>query len=718
MACLCSLSFINNSLCPDANQENIFELSKHDKRLLNLRFKTTFTTSCKYHYKYFVNEYTHNFGAKCADPDYKHRRKCKGSHIISEEMHSANNQLIPGQTLCINCYPRYAVPDKININNSTVHSPQSVSSGSLYEEPTDIVKSIQKMLEACEVDKIDEAKFSKQSNDRKLSLALSKINEVTEVLITKFSRLLNVSKSALNSNEFDKLLPRLSEKYKSSGKEKKVQILSLIPESFSYNYIQHNFGATKNEIIIAKKLRESLGILPDLSAVSRVKLDPEIKLKVCEFYTDSQYTAPMPGMRDYVCVRNTNNEKQQLQKLLLQYTLKELYQLFKNDNPDLKIGFSKFAELRPKQCVLGNDKNTWNCCVCIYCQNLKLILEPLGKNLKIDTILSEIVCYLSSEVCMFSQCRSCKGIDDIEEICENLLNNNDCVSVRYKQWTTDASLSDNQVSRSEYIGNVSRALIDIKEHYFLNLQQKSYYQSSKSNLQQHECVMVVDFGSNYSLQLQDSIQAYFFQTPSVTLHPFVIYYLDKLGKQQCQSFCAISDCTEHNTASFYAFQCAMIEKMKTMYPWITYIKYFSDGCAAQYKNRKNFANVLCHTDDFGLDCEWNFCVSCHGKGVCDSCAGSIKRKFRHASMRSVPIRNATEMFEYCQKEQENIKTITFFVSAKEVAKIERSKLNRRFKYLETIPNTRKIHFLKKHDNKSIVHKMYSSSPNSHITKMF
>ena len=60
----------------------------------------------------------------------------------------------------------------------------------------------------------------------------------------------------------------------------------------------------------------------------------------------------MPGKKDYTTVRQ-EEKRVQLQKRLVLNNLRELYQQFKEN---LKIGFSKFAELRPKQCVLAGSR--------------------------------------------------------------------------------------------------------------------------------------------------------------------------------------------------------------------------------------------------------------------------------------------------------------------------------------------------------------------------
>ena len=47
------------------------------------------------------------------------------------------------------------------------------------------------------------------------------------------------------------------------------------------------------------------------------------------------------------------------------------------------------------------------------------------------------------------------------------------------------------------------------------------------------------------------------------------------------------------------------EYVKGNYPHITTIKHFSDGCAVQLKNYKNFLNLCHHYSDFDLEEGWN-----------------------------------------------------------------------------------------------------------------
>ena len=63
---------------------------------------------------------------------------------------------------------------------------------------------------------------------------------------------------------------------------------------------------------------------------------------------------------------------------------------------------------------------------------------------------------------------------------------------------------------------------------------------------------------------------------------------------------------------------------------ISKIYYFTDGTASQYNytNYKNICNLLYHRDDFGLDAEWHFFATSHGKNACDGIGGTVKRELQ------------------------------------------------------------------------------------------
>lgn len=82
----------------------------------------------------------------------------------------------------------------------------------------------------------------------------------------------------------------------------------------------------------------------------------------------------MPGNKDYVTIRNEYG-KIQVQKRLVLANLKVIYQLFKQKFTENKIGFSKFCDLRHKNCILAGKSGTHTVCVCTLHQNTKLMMN-------------------------------------------------------------------------------------------------------------------------------------------------------------------------------------------------------------------------------------------------------------------------------------------------------------------------------------------------------
>ena len=118
---------------------------------------------------------------------------------------------------------------------------------------------------------------------------------------------------------------------------------------------------------------------------------------------------------------------------------------------------------------------------------------------------------------------------------------------------------------------------------------------------------VLDFAENYSFIVQDAMQGFHWNSSQTTIHPFVIYYVNsEKSSQNRLDIACISDHLQHHTVVAYSFQKVVLEYLKVKLPMLKKMIYFSDGCGGQYKNYKNFMNLMKHHDDFALDAEWNF----------------------------------------------------------------------------------------------------------------
>ena len=75
----------------------------------------------------------------------------------------------------------------------------------------------------------------------------------------------------------------------------------------------------------------------------------------------------------------------------------------------------------------------------------------------------------------------------------------------------------------------------------------------------------------------------------------------------------------HNTITVYALLKTLVNDLiKTRYPFLKSISYFSDGSPAQYKNYKNFPNLI-HKKDFGMNAM--------GVSLCFSPEGGVDSHF-------------------------------------------------------------------------------------------
>ena len=103
---------------------------------------------------------------------------------------------------------------------------------------------------------------------------------------------------------------------------------------------------------------------------------------------------------------------------------------FKEQNPEIKIGFSKFAELRPEYCILAGASGTQPVCVCVYHQNVKLMLDGLNiseltsgeiKNYK--DCINEIVCKVPTAQCYLNTSSNCPMVEPLNSRLLTLLEN-------------------------------------------------------------------------------------------------------------------------------------------------------------------------------------------------------------------------------------------------------------------------------------------------------
>ncbi|XP_074105433.1 uncharacterized protein LOC141531481 [Cotesia typhae] len=138
-------------------------------------------------------------------------------------------------------------------------------------------------------------------------------------------------------------------------------------------------GTTKHMAVLSKSFKEKKGILSEPEKKKGRPLSNDIKSKVIDFYKSDDISVNLPGKRDFLSIRNDNGQREHIKKKIILCNLKELYEIFKEQNLENRIGFSSFASLRPLHCVEAGSGGTHTVCVCAIHQNIKLMM--LGSNL-------------------------------------------------------------------------------------------------------------------------------------------------------------------------------------------------------------------------------------------------------------------------------------------------------------------------------------------------
>ena len=396
-----------------------------------------------------------------------------------------------------------------------------------------------------------------------------------------------------------------------------------------------------------------------------------------------------------VSIRSKDGEKVHHQKCLVLSNISELYVSWKETNPCKNIGFSTFAAQRPKYCVLVGATGTHAVCVCKYHQNPTLMAEACLKSLVHD-LMKFCVCSVESEKCMMGHCKECPGQDGLIEYLNNCVELSELEDVSYLQWvsTDRAKLVIITESKTDFIDNFSSQVVKLTRHSFTAKAQSSYMKELKATMKPLENIILQgDFSEKFSYIILDEIQSFHWENRQATLHPFVAYRRQVDGTLKHCSICVVSDTKDHTTTTVYAFSNAVIPFLQTQFPGIKKIHYFTHGCAGQYKNKNNFANLCYHKQDFGLEGEWNFFATSHGKSACDGIGGTVKRLLTKASLQhpyTDPILTSEAIMEFCNK---NIPGIHFFnIPPEDIAK-HGMELQRGYQAAKTVTGTQQFHRL-------------------------
>lgn len=733
---------------------NMYELDTSDRQLLCWRSGFAEVdrdcTICLHHKKIFLDRYASS-QKQCCDPFGVHpqTKRTGGLREINSEKAKMLERLTgksikPGQKWCPTCVQKESEVLPFELQDKTDDEEFMPTSDVVCDRDDRLVLS---SLHAPEVNSLNKnlanAGFSPlkpEAVSRRdiVGYGKRKCREVQSAASSELASCLgvvassivppvvqNVSSGEALCADMDRLVDLLKEKMKVSSRQKQVQILTLAPQSWSITKTVQEFQVSEYKVKLARTLLKEKGVLGDVEPKLGRPLSKQVEERIKSFYQNDEYSRVLPGAKDFKSVREVDGTRIHKQKRLILMNLNELYENYKLKYPNDKVGLSKFCMLRPQECITVGCRGTHSVCVCTIHQNVKLMISALPSDAAISyhDLMKMLVCSPNEKLCMIHRCPNCPKTEALKDHLESLFEENDISAedqIHYKQWvsTDHTTLQDCTNTLHEFLEILVEKVDKLTCHHFIAKHQSGFLTSLKENLHSHEAIIILDFAENYSFTVQDAAQGFHWDNSQATLHPFVAYFKDRDDKLIHCSMCVVSDHLQHSTVAVHRFQQAVLQYMKLLCPYLTKVFYFSDGAASQYKNFKNFANLVYHKDDFGLDAQWHFFATSHGKNACDGVGGTIKREAAKASLQAVTtghILTPKQLYEWGCGQIQNVK---FFFIAKEEVIAHEVEQRQRFVIAKTVSGTRNHHCYIPSPDRTLVVMRISGDDSSFVAHLF
>lgn len=287
-------------------------------------------------------------------------------------------------------------------------------------------------------------------------------------------------------------------------------------------------------------------------------------------------------------------------------TIENLHKRFLMEDPSKKISRAQFYKCRPFWISSPTllDRET---CACKIHKNFESKIKKLHQLVILNgssclEVVDSVVCERGNMECMYRQCKDCQSKSFSPMLDPNTRDN----IVQWKEWVSRStpiskkgqngstveievkttSLEKCSASIEKLVSLTEESLPRFCKHTYNIKHQFQYIQSLKSNLQEDEAVVHVDYSENYNCKWNREIQEAHFggSHKQVTLHTGVLY----LSEGRLESFASVSDCLRHDAAATWAHLDPVLEYLRSHYPAITKVHFLSDGPTSQYRNTTAF----------------------------------------------------------------------------------------------------------------------------------
>ncbi|KAI4827689.1 hypothetical protein KUCAC02_031067 [Chaenocephalus aceratus] len=395
----------------------------------------------------------------------------------------------------------------------------------------------------------------------------------------------------------------------------------------------------------------------------------------------------------------TRNKIKQ-QRMILTDSMINLHTDFLIRNPTVKLSYSSFCALKPFYVTApkASDRKT---CLCQIHENACLMLEVLRmsgvvKSNKLDDSFQLVCCSPASEACLFRTCSRClnKGTVTTQE--------QDQIHVQWRQWERVQEDTGNGIHINTKLVQHSGSLSELIKLYGQKLrnqttthvcsvrnQSKAYINTIES-CDESTAIVHVDFSESWRCKYKSEVQACHFgqNLPQITLHTGMYY-----TKGEKAAFCTLSESKRQDAAAIWTHMEPVLKDIKTKYPQVTTVHFWSDGPSKQYKNKKNFFLLSAIPPTLGFEkATWNFFPTSHGKGAPDGIGGTVKRTADNLVLRGNDVTDGHTFFE---KVSNSLKGVQLhYIVEEDMERYDTLLIDP----LRPVPSTRQIHQVIAHEN--------------------
>ena len=489
-------------------------------------------------------------------------------------------------------------------------------------------------------------KFNRERNKK-----IARLEKKIEKYKKRLARLVSKNKKNVEDTSKTKILKMLDEPDKREEVVKKALFGDVISKQLKENY--STLKRTKERQIFKKVVTGSIvqkyrhwipkeikslsrpgkksnlnGL--DVPVAKRCKIPDSYKRAVQNFFEDDSNSRMAAGKKEFITRKTVRKQKRYLLD-----TIFNLYKKFMTGN--FKISYQTFCRLRPFWVVKPKAQNR-DTCLCIVHSNIDMKLSALHT--------ANILTYNNHQKLLEDLCCDRYNVDCLARSCHTCLNKNpkykefnDRKVIKYKMWVCERQqihdfktkkprlvtkylIKTFEVHPRQLITHLQEALQKFLDHQRNIVHQYKAMNDLKSNLQDEEVLIHVDFSENYCTKYAEEIQAFHFggSRAQLSLHTVVVYLRNSI-----LSFCTVSKNIAHSPAAIWTH---LRPIFKTLPRGIKRVHFLSDGPVTQYRNKTMFFIMATKLSEEISDIKnftWNYTESGHGKGAPDGIGATCKR---------------------------------------------------------------------------------------------